>query len=149
MTTPAAPSRIWLKGALVLVATFAVGAVAGAAADHLVHRRSLAGPRGRGPFQEFKQLGLTPAQCQAVDSVFQRGRPRIAAVLQEVEPRMRAVTDSIRAEVRTVLTPEQQARFDSLPAPKKFLGRGFPAGPGPGAKRDGPGGRPRPPSLCG
>jgi Spy/CpxP family protein refolding chaperone len=137
-----------LKAVLVIAVTFGVGAAAGAAADHLYHQRSRAGMRVRGPFREFRELGLSKTQCAAIDSVFERGRPRIAVAFQAVEPRMRATMDSIRAEVRTLLTPEQRVKFDSAAVRDSGFGRGFRA-PGSGALREGPGGRARPPGPCG
>lgn len=149
MTAPAgSPSSVRLKGALVLLVTFLVGGAAGAAADHLYHQRGRPGIRSRGPFREFRELGLSPTQCAAIDSVFERGRPRIALALQEVQPRMRAAMDSIRAEVRGILTLEQRARFDSAAARDPAAGRGF-RGPGEAGRREGPGGRNRPPGPCG
>ena len=146
MTAPATtPSRMRRRGVVVLAVMFLAGGAAGAAVDHLYHQRARQALRSRGPFREFRELGLSKAQCAAIDSVFERGRPRIAQAFQAAEPRMRATMDSVRAEVRELLTPEQRIRFDSTTA--RDPGPGFRV-PG-GARRDGPGGRSRPPGPCG
>jgi Spy/CpxP family protein refolding chaperone len=148
------------KGAAMLVAVFLVGVVVGAAGDRLLDRGPRLGMRGpgRGSSATLKALGLTPAQCAAIDSVFERGRPRMAAAFAELEPRMKAVTDSIREEFRAVLTPAQREKFDSAAPAGGMFGREFRGGPRGGGPRDGfregggrsggLGGRNRPPGPC-
>lgn len=148
------------KGALMLAAVFLAGAAVGAAGDRLMSHGPRPGMRGtaRGPGTALKSLGLTPAQCAAIDSVFERGRPSMAAVFAEMAPRMKAATDSIRAELRAVLTPEQQEKFDQASPADGMFGRGFRGGPRGGGPREdaregsgrsgGPGGRPRSPGPC-
>lgn len=140
------------RGTLVLLATLLAGAALGVAGDRLLgHRRPMGGMRG-GPGQEFKALGLSPAQCAAIDTVLQRSRPRMAAAFAELEPRMRAVSDSIRADIRAVLTPGQQEKFDRMSPRERGFGMGRSPGPAPrGGLRDSlglRGGRGRAPSIC-
>lgn len=139
-TTLPSVSRIRVKSALVIAITFLVGMAAGVASDRLLHTPLRADFRSGGPFRAFAELGLSPAQCAAIDSVFQRGRPRMAVALASIESRMRAVTDSIRAEIQQILTPEQRARFEQTGRPTSAFG--------PGGRRDGLVGPPRPPGLC-
>jgi hypothetical protein len=85
-----------------------------------------------------EELELSPEQEHRIDAILASSRPRTDAMFDRFLPGLRAVTDSIRAEVRTVLTPQQQEIFDRLEPP---LGlpppgrpphrRGHPGGPPP------------------
>ena len=70
------------------------------------------------------KLGLTPEQVTQAQAIF-----------SQVHGDMKAQFSQVREQIRSVLTPEQQATFDSLPHPL-FVGRmhgpGGPGGPGEG-----------------
>jgi len=80
------------------------------------------------------ELELNSDQRDSVDAIFRRHRAVTRDQLSAVYPRLRASVDSATAQIRRVLTPEQQARFDEMSIPA-----GGPRGP-----RFDPGG-PRPP----
>ncbi len=111
--------RARLVGATLLVLTFVVGVLAGAAGERLLERR--AGPPPRAERENgaprlprvLEEMSLTAAQRAAIDSILASGRPRNEAIIAEVLPRFRAVGDSLHTAIRTVLTPAQAARFDA------------------------------------
>jgi hypothetical protein len=76
-------------------------------------------------------LQLTPSQRQQLDVVLKSSRERAMAQQQDVRTRFEADQRRLRDEIRTILTPEQQVRFERWleQAPR---GRGF------GRGRDGP-----------
>src|SRR5438067_6102250 len=103
------PRRVKTLAALVLVATFIAGAVAGAGTS-----RAFAGPPfppfGRGgPFggppgpppidKISRELDLTPEQEEQVKKIFADNQPRIAEVMKDTFPRIRAVVDDIQGQI--------------------------------------------------
>ncbi len=60
------------------------------------------------------ELGLTGAQRDSLRAVMRRHRPQMRAVFERVRPEMDSLRAAMHAEMRTVLTPAQQAAFDSL-----------------------------------
>lgn len=112
-TRPALGARA--RGLALLVAVFAAGVVTGLAADRTFGPRNVAQARltTRMP-QILARLQLSPDQRRAVDSILERSSPRAEAAMREMIPRLAAIADSVHAEVASVLTPEQRAKFDSL-----------------------------------
>jgi len=113
--------RLRLQAILLLLAVFVIGALAGAAFERGRWRRwppppPPPPPHGLPPGLR-EELHLTPDQATRIEEILDRSRARTDVVLDQFLPRLRAVTDSIRAEVRAVLTPEQQKRFDRLQPP--------------------------------
>jgi Spy/CpxP family protein refolding chaperone len=111
--------RVKLQGFLLLAVVFVIGAFAGAAFERAREARPGAPPpAGEGvPPAWREQLRLTADQDRQIHEILEKNRPRADAVLDQFLPRLRAMTDSVRAEVRTVLTPEQQELFDRLQPP--------------------------------
>jgi len=74
-------------------------------------------------------LQLTPSQRQQLDGVLNASRERAMAQQQDVRARFEADQRRLRDEIRTILTPEQQVRFERWleQAPR---GRGFGRGRG-------------------
>jgi Spy/CpxP family protein refolding chaperone len=101
-----------------------------------VHERPLRPMEGRGPHglpPFLHELDLTDKQEQDARAIFEKHRPELDAILRESFPRVRAVNDRIDAEIRALLTPEQQKKFDELRARRPRHGPGRPGeGPGPG-----------------
>lgn len=111
--------RIRMQGILLLVVTFAIGALAGVAGDRLVARGHGRGRMGlergaiRGPrFRFLDRLHLSDLQRRKVDSILVRARPRADSLLRETMPKLQALRDSIGEEIRSLLSPEQQELFD-------------------------------------
>lgn len=70
------------------------------------------GPRGR--MRVIDQVELTSEQKAEVDSIVAYHRGKVAELWREMRPRLEAATESTRADIRRILTPEQQARYRSL-----------------------------------
>ncbi len=135
--------RVRAKGIAILLLTFLVGGLAGAALERARASRSAPEPTTRGwearpgAFRPgrlppaFGRLGLTDEQRARISEIMEQAWPQTEEIMSEMLPRLRAVTDSIHDEIRAVLTPEQAAKLDSL------LPRGrFRTGPGrPGMRR--------------
>jgi Spy/CpxP family protein refolding chaperone len=89
----------------------------------------------------FQRLDLTSEQRQRIEAILQQSRPLTDSVLRSSLPRLRAIRDSVRLEIRAVLTPEQQERFDAMERRwgDRALGEwGMPMGPGERGRRRSP-----------
>jgi len=132
----AASSR--LVATLALLATFALGMIAGGVLLHIGqrslhawHRLGVGPPPGVPPIEHLgRALNLSEDQTAKIRAIFGESRER-----------MHAEVDSTREKIRRILTPEQQTRFDPMrpplpppppPPPPGSPGEGFPPGPQPG-----------------
>lgn len=103
------PAALWL----------AAGLAAGAAGGLWLGRR--AGPEPRERYTRMverfsSQLDLTEAQRSQVKAILEAKRGRVQALRAQLQPRFQEIRESTRAELRRVLTPDQQARFDRFEA---------------------------------
>ena len=126
--------RIKLQGIALLFLAFVVGILAGAAGERLRATRDEPGrpfARGPGMFRPgelppwYEELDLTPEQREKITEIFEQGRPLTDSIMREMLPRIRAVTGSIRAEIRSLLTPEQREKLDDLEERFRRRRRGF------------------------
>lgn len=88
------------------------------------------GVPGPGPLIERldRELQLTPDQRKRVEAIFDERRGRLEAVQREVIARAEQERRELQQEIRKVLTPEQQSRFDRWIAEQPMgrgRGRGF------------------------
>jgi Spy/CpxP family protein refolding chaperone len=103
--SPGTPSR-GLAAAL-LLAVFLAGAGAGAAGLALGQRAfGHEGRRGRPLERLSRELDLDAAQRREIRDILLRQRAR-----------MRPLFEETRQQIRALLRPDQQARFDALPRP--------------------------------
>ena len=118
MTDLLTPGRTRLVGFGLLVATFLVGALAGAAVDRVL---SADEPDGRTRAERedgdrrsyvIDRVEMTAEQRASIDAILERRSERMRAVWHEAEPRLDAITDSARAEIMQVLDPEQRAQYE-------------------------------------
>ena len=115
--------KIWL----VVVGVFVLGCVTGASLDSLYRlrasgdERSVRGWRDRGNrFEEMKRdLNLTDQQASAIQSIIEQSREKYRALRTETSPRFDAVRAEAQAQIRALLNPEQQQRFDAEIAKKR------------------------------
>jgi Spy/CpxP family protein refolding chaperone len=108
--------RLRLQALLLLLAVFVIGVLAGAAFERASGHRPGPPPdepHGLPPGMR-ERLDLTAEQTRRIEALLDRNRARTDAVLDEYLPRLRTLTDSMRADVRAVLTAEQQRTFDRL-----------------------------------
>ena len=62
------------------------------------------------------RLDLTAAQRTQVEAIFRTKREKMNALFEEIGPKLEAVRNSTTEEIRKLLTPEQQAKFDKFHA---------------------------------
>lgn len=117
-----------VKGAAVLVAVFALGAVAGGGGSYAWLRRDevtsadeepgLRSPRRLRALE--RSLDLTPSQRDRVRAILAQSGDRRRRLAQGMHERcgeeLRAHHDAVSAQIRALLTPEQQPRFDEITA---------------------------------
>ncbi len=134
------------KGAAVLVAVFALGGVAGGAGTFAWLRRDeaasaeeehgLRNPRRLRALE--RSLDLTASQREQVRAILAQGGEQRRHLAQEMFERcgdgLRVHHEGVTAQIRALLTPEQQTRFDTIAAPQRDR---FPFGGG-GRRRRGP-----------
>ncbi len=81
-------------------------------------RRPDGWPRGFSPMSLSERvagmLELTDDQRQQVKEILEVRHGEAAKILKGIEPRLRAQLDTITVEIRSLLTPEQQERFDLM-----------------------------------
>ena len=104
----------WVAG-LLLCVTFAVGGLSGMAAeeafgidwfDFLDEDNSAPGD------QLLRGLDLTPQQHAGTDAVLDRQEEQLEIYWRERMPEIRRILQGSHAEIRALLTPDQQAVFD-------------------------------------
>jgi Spy/CpxP family protein refolding chaperone len=61
-----------------------------------------------------KDLDLTPEQQAKVAPIVDQARPQIMAIHQEAMEKTRAVMENAATQIRPLLTPQQQQKFDAL-----------------------------------
>ena len=61
-----------------------------------------------------KALDLTPDQQAKVKAIFEQAKPQLQAARQEAKQKVQAVRENIQSQIRPILTPEQQHKFDAL-----------------------------------
>ena len=59
-------------------------------------------------------LDLTPDQQAKVQPIIDQAKPQIAAIQREARQKMKAAMDSTVSQIRPMLTPEQQKKFDDM-----------------------------------
>jgi len=59
-------------------------------------------------------LDLTPDQQAKVQPIIDQAKPQIAAIQREARQKMKSVMDSTVSQIRPMLTPEQQKKFDDM-----------------------------------
>ena len=77
-----------------------------------------------------KQLDLTASQRDEIAKIMKASQERNRPLWERIAPQMREEIKRVREEIRPVLTPDQQKKFDVLfkPHPRKADGAGPVAG---------------------
>jgi Spy/CpxP family protein refolding chaperone len=60
------------------------------------------------------QLNLTPDQQTKVQPIVDATKPQMAAIHQEAMQKMKTVMDGALSQIRPLLTPDQQKKFDGI-----------------------------------
>jgi Spy/CpxP family protein refolding chaperone len=67
------------------------------------------------PFDHLtKDLNLTDDQKTKVQPIIDQTKPQMAAIHREAMEKMHALLESAGAQIRPLLTPEQQVKFDAM-----------------------------------
>jgi Spy/CpxP family protein refolding chaperone len=67
------------------------------------------------PFDHLsKDLNLTDDQKTKVQPIIDQAKPQMAAIHKEAMEKMHALLESAGAQIRPLLTPEQQVKFDAM-----------------------------------
>ena len=112
---------IKLKMLIVLLGVFALGSIAGGALDRVLgsrastasHAPSIRDGERYLPVLD-SELHLTGEQASEMRSILNQTRDEYKALCGAVRPRYNDVRDRARSRLRTLLSPEQQVRFDSI-----------------------------------
>lgn len=100
-----------------LLGAMLVGGALGFTADRVLLGERLCPRWGdrRGMRASFAdELDLTPAQRTAMDSILDERHRQMSAVLKPVRPQMDSISENARNQIRRLLTPAQQPKFDEL-----------------------------------
>jgi Spy/CpxP family protein refolding chaperone len=105
--------RMRFLGFALIVVTFVVGGLAGAAFDRILTGETVRreAPRSEQRAHVIDQVEMTEAQRATIDAILERRSERMKAAWAEISPRLEAITDSARLEIMEVLTPEQRAEY--------------------------------------
>ena len=63
-----------------------------------------------------KELHLNSEQKKQVAAIFEAKHPQMVELQKEMKPKLDALRNSTQAEVRKILTPEQEKKLDALNA---------------------------------
>ena len=109
------------KATLLLMATFAGGALVGGAAiavadrgevrkSHKIHRHD---SKDHLRFMT-RRLDLSQSQQDSVEAILGRYKPRMDSIWRQLAPRFETIRDSISNDIRRQLTPEQQVKYTEM-----------------------------------
>lgn len=93
------------------------GILLGVAVTRVVHsRRGFSPERRHGRMAEMmgRKLKLSPEQKEKLREILKAKREKMRAMRSEMEPKLDELRQSTRLEIRAILTPEQQEKFDRL-----------------------------------
>ena len=104
-------SKLWAFG--LLLAAFAAGIAVGAGA-HAAGDDKRRGPRPSYVERLARELTLSESQRDSIAAILANSDTAMQGVWSEVRPQLDAIRAGIRVQIRTVLTLDQQAVYDSL-----------------------------------
>jgi protein CpxP len=61
-----------------------------------------------------KTLDLTPDQQAKIRPILEQAKPQMEAARQESRQKVKAVRDNVRSQIRPLLTPPQQQKWDAI-----------------------------------
>jgi len=116
-------TRIRIALWLAIVVVFALGCVTGASLDSLYRSRAARvrearGPRGTDQLLESmrRDLNLNDQQSQQIHAILDDTRNQYRALRTEVKPQYETIRQQARTRIRSILTNDQQQRFDAIVA---------------------------------
>ncbi len=72
------------------------------------------GPKGAPGSMLAAELGLSAEQKEKAKAIMDAAKPKIEAIQSESRDKVKAVMQDAAQQLRPILTPEQQAVFDSM-----------------------------------
>jgi len=109
------------NGIVLLCAALLAGFALGFAGTTTAYRLGWLRPPGEGPVEKMtRELNLTPSQREQVGEVMEDTRAHVSQLRRNFQRQRRKVLLNAYIQIRTVLTPEQQARFDQNFVPPRF-----------------------------
>jgi periplasmic protein CpxP/Spy len=69
---------------------------------------------GNGLARMTKTLDLTAEQQAKIGPILEQAKPQIVAARHEARQKIQTIRDSIRSQIRPLLTPPQQQKFDAI-----------------------------------
>jgi Spy/CpxP family protein refolding chaperone len=110
--------RSRMAAAGLLLATFALGAVAGGVGMTVAEHRpgGVKESHGRAGFlaRLTDQLDLNDDQRDSICAILERHGPMMDSMWKEVRPRFDSVRTEMRNEINAQLTPDQQRRYQEM-----------------------------------
>jgi Spy/CpxP family protein refolding chaperone len=103
----------WKHVFVALLVGIAVGCVGGSKAAHI---RMHAWKNGAMLERFSRELKLTPDEKEKMSRILDAKRDQISALRNEIHLKFEEVRNSSKEEIRKILTPEQQEKFDKLEA---------------------------------
>lgn len=99
---------------LALFATVSIGLAQDPGSEKNDRPRRWHHKRGNPVEHLTKTLDLTPDQQAKIQPIFDQAKPQIMAARQEAKQKILAIRENTMAQVRPILTPAQQQKFDAL-----------------------------------
>lgn len=112
-------TRSRLSAAGLLLAVFALGAVAGHYGPSLVEHRAAGASRLARGLEGIltrlnTELQLSTTQQDSIRAILHRHGPAMDSMWREVRPRFDSLRDVVRSEIRSQLTPDQQRKYTEM-----------------------------------
>ena len=97
-----------------LFATVSIGLAQDPAAKNDERHNRWHHKRGNPVERLTKALDLTPDQQTKVQAIFDQAKPQIQAAREEGRQKAQAIRENIRSQIRPILTPAQQQKYDAI-----------------------------------
>jgi len=109
------------NGIVLLLAALLAGLALGFAGTTTAYRVGWLRPPGGGPMEKMtRELNLTPSQREQVGEVMEDTRARVGQLRRNFQRQRRRILLSAYIQIRGLLTPGQQTRFDRDFVPPRF-----------------------------
>jgi Spy/CpxP family protein refolding chaperone len=109
------------NGIVLLFAALLAGLALGFAGTTTAYRMGWLHPPGGGPMEKMsRELNLTPSQREQVGEVMEDTRARVGQLRRSFQRQRRRILLSAYIQIRGLLTPDQQTRFDRDFVPPRF-----------------------------
>jgi len=102
----------WKSSILIVLIGWFLGAASGLLIMRYCH--SMHPLHGRMRDRLVRELSLTSAQKTQVDAILQDSHQKMDGVYTQANQQLEDIRKATRAQIRQLLTPEQQAKFDQL-----------------------------------